>query len=163
MVSTIPYTPYSIKSAAAEALQEENSARMPDSEIRAGLAPTDVPEYVDVVVGPNDVAILRLSYPNREPAEDRLWRSSADGKTSVLLGKHTRKVLEVHTSDALAVYGGKGPKIEPTLMTEWISGLPAHAYKTSVRSALLAMWLLARMPSQVRKSILAALRTVAGP
>lgn len=157
MVSTLPYPSYSTATGFKESLETERASRISTGTVRAGLSPSDTPDAVELQVHPDGKVVMRLSYPNLEPPELELRAASLDGTLSVLLARNTRKVLEVHCSSALSRLLTRGPFIEPSMISDWISGLPAHAYKTSLRSALLAEFLLKQMPGSLRKDLIAAL------
>jgi len=162
MTTTVPYFGYSVKQGFSDSLEEEPSNHAGEQTTRAALSPSDTPDAAVIEVAEGNTIRLILHYSNREPSETEWRRASPDGAVRVLLGKITRKVLEVECANALEVLAHKSPVIDPEVLVEWTSGLPAHAYKTSLRSSLLASHLLESMPKVTRKTVVDLLRGKSG-
>ncbi len=162
MFTTIPYPSFSSSAAAALAFEPERRGGLAGNRIFGGLSPSDVPTSFDVELRDGNNATIWLGYANEEPGEAELRAAKADGSTQLRLGLYSRKVLEVHLSNAKRAFEQPREIIEPERISDWISGLPLRSSKSSIRSVLLVLVLLEQMPQQMRRDIRRALDLTTG-
>ena len=154
-MSTLVYEDY----APAQFVREFTLRTEPTDAAKAfvsGLSPFDVPETVAVELLSDNQCIFRFTYPNSEPA-DVGRKVLPDRNVSIVLGKHTRKILEVHVSHARETLSRGNIDLGLPAFVELARTLPTQVAKASFRNSILIRAVLLQMPERFRLEMLARL------
>ena len=123
----------------------------------AGLSPFDIPEDVEIQVFADDRCVFRFRYANSETPEPRRRVFGADPDLSVLLGEHSKKILELHVEEAMTKLSQGNIRMDLSEFEELSHKLPLHAAKASVRNASLVQAVLISIPRKFREQIIQTL------
>lgn len=157
-MGTISYAEYRREMAKLDADSQEERGARGAPEDYDGLSWFDVPVAVDVDLLPQyDRCIFRFVYSDAEAPEDGPRELPSNSSVLVRLGRHSRKILEIHLLNAREALKGSDPIFDADLVLAWVPKLPPRVGKVLARNARVIAGILEEMPSALRARLVSEL------
>jgi len=154
-MGTISYAEYRREMAKLDADSQTERGARGATEDYESLSWFDVPVAVDVDLSPQyDRCIFRFVYSDAEAPEDGPREVPSNPSVLIRLGKHSRKILEIHLLSAREALKGNGPIFDPDLVLTWVPTLPPRVGKVLERNARVIAGILEEMPSALRARLI---------
>lgn len=128
---------------------------------KAGLSSFHLPISVNIEVSHPSNVTFRFGYPNDEPPERVAHALPGDEEVSLLLGRHTRKVLEVRFSSALERITKDALSFDPDRTFGWCRALDSYRQFVFRRNAETISRILNTIPAPLVRQIRKALTEMA--
>jgi hypothetical protein len=119
------------------------------------LSTFHMPRNVEIELNSQGQCVFRFGYPNDEPGE-RMWRRLSTDAL-ILLGRHSRKVLELRVNSAAAKLRANSILFNADAARDWLQDIPWHSQHACARNAAVVAEILSKMPETIRFGIADAL------
>jgi len=122
-----------------------------------GLSPFNIPDSVELSLEADGSCTFRFGYANREPPRRRLQVATARGAATVLLARHSGKVLAVNIPHADRWFADNSVRFQLSPDPSWYSHIPPQAQLVAARNASLVQKIVQFAFTELRSQVLEAL------